>query len=487
MEVSISMKKLLSLMLAAFMFAAAATVSRFALVSSTALAEATTEIMSDQPTIVSNDDSIDPKSAATITLRANNVWGEILPGDTSGYIMFLDENAEAYNTLFDPNYYFHIGNDVPAELFDAFEYTIPENAEPSVTSPNVVFDGSATIMVPAGVYDWAIVNPATSGDSGVFFIASPYGVIPGSFDDFMFEAGREYEFHIYYSTDTGTDAVELFVDGELYDPNDQPDEPEDPTFETGWTFDVDPFDNGWISWDYDGDGHEWMWTNDMPDYDGPTYNGNGIMISESFYKIGGEPLDPDNVLISPWFTCGRSFSAMLRSIDARYPDTVGIYISVNDGEWIEETVKTITSEGFEMVTVDTSAYEGQRIRIAFRHFNSADNYILALGCVGIDGGSLTPPDETPTPITTPTATPTATPTSTPTLTPTATPTATPTLTPTVTPSGDPIAPSDAPSGNPNDPDDVSDVPSTGAASLIGLGVAAIASGACMVFFRRKRN
>ena len=55
-------------------------------------------------------------------------------------------------------------------------------------------DSTATIEIPAGTYDWCIINP-TPGDK--MWIASENGTIGGRVDNYVFEAGKKYEFHVY--------------------------------------------------------------------------------------------------------------------------------------------------------------------------------------------------------------------------------------------------------------------------------------------------
>ena len=119
---------------------------------------------------------------ATIILEAHDVWGDL---DDSGYQMLLDADATAF------------GNEIPTSGpytgsdYSAFEYLIPENAECDGNSENIVFDGSVTLEIPAGVYDWCIVNPEPS--SGTMWIAGD-GDIAGRFDDYVFAPGVTYHF-----------------------------------------------------------------------------------------------------------------------------------------------------------------------------------------------------------------------------------------------------------------------------------------------------
>ena len=138
-----------------------------------------------------------------VILEAHDVWG-----DGSGYQMLLDADATAYGTIIPETGGLTSSGDAPAGLYDNFEFLIPEDADGSTTTVHIVFDGEVAVMIPAGIYDWCIVNP-TPGDR--LWIASSQGSCPGRYDNFEFEADRTYRFLISnYGTNDG---VELLVGG----------------------------------------------------------------------------------------------------------------------------------------------------------------------------------------------------------------------------------------------------------------------------------
>ena len=132
---------------------------------------------------------VDPSEPATIILTAGDVWG-----DGSGYQMLLDADATAYGDVFTEN------GGWTATDYSAFEYTIPTDAECDMNTTAVVFDNSVSIQIPAGTYDWCILNPS-SGDK--IYIAASNGNVGGRQNDYVFEAGKTYEFvpAIYGSND----------------------------------------------------------------------------------------------------------------------------------------------------------------------------------------------------------------------------------------------------------------------------------------------
>ncbi len=125
---------------------------------------------------------------ATIILTAGDMWG-----DGSGYQMLIDAEASAYGTLFPVEGPLSQEGAVGDAIYAQFEYKIPENADGDTATKNIVLNSSASIKIPAGIYDWCITNP-TPGDR--VWIASDNGTVAGRFDNYMFEAGKTYTFTI---------------------------------------------------------------------------------------------------------------------------------------------------------------------------------------------------------------------------------------------------------------------------------------------------
>ena len=139
---------------------------------------------------------------ATVTLTAGDVWG-----DGTGYQMLLDADATAYGITIPATGSLTFDGGASDETYSVFEYKIPDNADGSLTTSNVILDGSITISIPTGVYDWCITNP-TPGDR--VWIASGNGNVGGRQDDYVFEPGKAYEFTVY-AMGNGNDAVDVTV------------------------------------------------------------------------------------------------------------------------------------------------------------------------------------------------------------------------------------------------------------------------------------
>ncbi len=125
-------------------------------------------------------------TCASVTLVAGDVWG-----DGSGYQLLLDADADAYGRLFQKSGALNISGNVPDSVYDQFEYKIPQNANGVLTTPNIIVNNSATILIPAGVYDFCIANPVPGSK---VWIADTNSTSPGRYNNFNFEAGYSYTF-----------------------------------------------------------------------------------------------------------------------------------------------------------------------------------------------------------------------------------------------------------------------------------------------------
>lgn len=119
-----------------------------------------------------------------VILEAHNVWN-----DGSGYQLLLDADATTYGSTI-PEKGALADCDAPATLYDVFEHKIPTNADPSCTTTHVVFDGKETITIPAGIYDFCVVNP--SSGNRLWIAGGEYG----RKNDFVFLANNTYHFQV---------------------------------------------------------------------------------------------------------------------------------------------------------------------------------------------------------------------------------------------------------------------------------------------------
>ena len=324
--------------------------------------------------------------------------------DGSGYQMLLDADATAYGNEIPAQGPLTQSGNAPAGLYDIFEYKIPENADGILTTSNIVVSGMDYVLVPAGTYDWCITNP-TPGDR--IWIASDSGSIGGRANDYTFEAGNTYTLTV--SLDGQYDRTDITVTPGIEQPTPTATPAITPTptpaptpnpGATGWGFETDPFAEGWTIRDDDGDGYNWEWM----DASGSNYNvyeGTHCMASASFQNNpfgGGTALNPDNWLISPAFTAGSTVTFWYAGQDPNYAaETFGVYVIAN-GTASDELGHFTASNTYQQGSVDISAYAGETVQVAFRHYGVTDIFRLNLDLVEVSGGGSTP--NTPVPPTT---------------------------------------------------------------------------------------
>ena len=122
-----------------------------------------------------------------VTLEARNVWG-----DNTGYQLLLDETATQYGVTIPVSGPMSEICFPPENLYDVFTSKIPENSFPSCSTNTVVADGSITVQIPAGVYDWCITNPDPASQK--IWMAGGNGENSSIRKGFIFEAGYDYHF-----------------------------------------------------------------------------------------------------------------------------------------------------------------------------------------------------------------------------------------------------------------------------------------------------
>ena len=150
------------------------------------------------------------------------------------------------------------------------------------------------------------------------------------------------------------------------------------------------FENGLESWttiDNDNDGMNWVLG--YAQEEGarvPAHTGDYCICSYSFDNNSGSPLMPDNWLISPAIALDDSYE-------------LSWYVAAQDPSYVAEkysvyVATTNTVEGFTATTpvfteviasgdwgkrmVDLSSYAGQTVYIAFRHYESTDNFMMKI-------------------------------------------------------------------------------------------------------------
>ncbi|MGN0033479.1 MAG: choice-of-anchor J domain-containing protein [Candidatus Limimorpha sp.] len=180
-------------------------------------------------------------------------------------------------------------------------------------------------------------------------------------------------------------------------------------FEFGFEADLE----GWTNIDADGDGHVWYHNSQCQTSHGvlsmDSHTGVGHVVGESYCNGSHQALTPDNYLVSPQkYNIGGSSVLSFWAVaqDASYPlEHFGVAISTtgntsaSDFTTIQEWTLTAKSTGEKKArglnasgswyefTCDLSAYAGQQVWIAIRHFNVSDQFIICIDDMTLTNGA----------------------------------------------------------------------------------------------------
>jgi hypothetical protein len=160
---------------------------------------------------------------------------------------------------------------------------------------------------------------------------------------------------------------------------------------------VEDFENGlsdcWTLVDADGDGYNWM-TQEI--FEGHS----GLCISSASWISGTGALTPDNWMITPAINLSApaTLTFWANAQDAAYPaEHYGVYISttgVNPTDFTLLFEETMDENGgpriqgaWKQKSCNLSAYAGQTVHIAFRHFNCTDMFWLNIDDLEISEGA----------------------------------------------------------------------------------------------------
>ncbi|MDR2927525.1 MAG: choice-of-anchor J domain-containing protein [Cytophagaceae bacterium] len=126
------------------------------------------------------------KGVATITVK---VVGDPWENGT-GVQMILDSDCVIYDE-------YQLGFSGWDDMYGKCEYTIPENITPDPASASVVIDGSLSVDIPGGAYDFVVVRP-TGSDILMLVWGElyPNQIIRAFIDNYTFQEGYEYLFTV---------------------------------------------------------------------------------------------------------------------------------------------------------------------------------------------------------------------------------------------------------------------------------------------------
>lgn len=354
-----------------------------------------------------------PNDSVSITLTTHDIWHSY---DGTGYQMLLDADHSTYgDTIPVKGNLTEYGN-APDGVYDVFEYKIPEDADGDIFTSNVLKNGSITIMIPAGVYDWCITNPTPSTNFARIYIASEYGNVGGRADNYLFSGGLAYEFDISLG-DNGYDQTNVKITGIDFSYAVDNDNITYNSADVNWAVtgplslysiilryrkvnekyvldfeDATAFE-GLEKLDADNDERNWNY-----EETGDAHSGNGVWASYSFDEGIYEALRPDNWLLLPKMNLNRKvLSFCARSKKKEFKDNFGVFF-LPDGEEKkpEKLVELgryteIPTEWTEYIIDLTDLGEGQ---IVFRHFDSDDKWALYIDDVTVvDHNAVYHPEE----------------------------------------------------------------------------------------------
>ena len=210
-----------------------------------------------------------------------------------------------------------------------------------------------------------------------------------------------------------TDQFALFVDqlevvkGEYVPPEPEPD-PNDIGGEVvkGFYFEEEPTE--WTFVDADGDGNNWIWSEGSSQIN--VYEGASCIYSQSYINNVGA-MTPDNWAISPAIDLSEVDDGVLslyaRGQDASYAAEVfALYAGTEaNPETMTKVSDDITATGeYTRYLADLSAFAGQTIYVAIRHYNVTDMFYLNVDQVEVLTGTTYEPPAPPEPVARPVGT-----------------------------------------------------------------------------------
>lgn len=172
------------------------------------------------------------------------------------------------------------------------------------------------------------------------------------------------------------------------------------------------FPEGWNNYDLDGDNFHWQLYSEVFSTTNACHNGSQEMITSSSYdRFTNVALTPDNYLVTPLVSIadGSVFSFWACAQDANYAsEHFGVAVSPDDGyytmiqEWTlgaksgspmggvdkmgNQTRGTRAMGNWYQFVVDLSAYAGEQLYIAIRHFNCTDMFYLNVDDIELSTG-----------------------------------------------------------------------------------------------------
>ncbi len=204
--------------------------------------------------------------------------------------------------------------------------------------------------------------------------------------DAVAEGGVEFdpEIHDVYLTGSFNDWV-MPGDPGSYVMEAQMGEPQTILYEN---FDDGVLPEGWLNLDENDDGNTWFIAPDVVE----PIDGDYAIASYSWDPTTGDPLTPDNWLITPQITNVQEDYLLSFHVKAQDPDwpeeTYDVLVSTtgsNPDDFSSVHSETLTDGEWKEVTLSLEAFEGEDIYIAFRHHDSSDEFLIVLDAIHVYG------------------------------------------------------------------------------------------------------
>ncbi len=154
-------------------------------------------------------------------------------------------------------------------------------------------------------------------------------------------------------------------------------------------FEDDAF--GWDRFDQDGDGNQWDLGTNYWWYEEPRYCHSGVQCIASASSTSGQALTPDNWVVSPQFTVPADGAMLTWWVGSLHNSLCAEHYSVyveedfSDASKFDsmtpvfsETLETDPNSEFHERSFDLKDYAGKTVRVAFRHHDCTNQYLLRI-------------------------------------------------------------------------------------------------------------
>ncbi|MEL7534391.1 MAG: choice-of-anchor J domain-containing protein, partial [Bacteroidota bacterium] len=318
----------------------------------------------------------------------DNNYGGIEPGNLIPFTInvTIDPTVMGTQTI-----NFFISGDefgaAPGDLSGSFTIDELPAAPVGSLTPTTPFGALAEIGTPVSSGPYGLTN--TGGDT-LTISGTSYAQATGAFtDNFAAMAvvpGDTAFFNLTYAPTAVANDVDTFVistnDGDFSIPL------LGYSYGNGTT--LEGFENvlfpacQWTTVDQDGDGFDWT----------PGFVGNGqsantgsfSATSASYDNPSATALTPDNYMISPQLTPDANNSLFSWFVAAQDPNFAAefyeVYVSTagnTPGDFTTSLFsETLATNAWQERSLDLSAYVGQNIYIAFRHYNVSDQFVMKI-------------------------------------------------------------------------------------------------------------